>query len=257
MSKHFFRVLIVTCMALSPCWAGSNAFLGKWKLNPSKSQIVDQMKVEAAGANKYAFSFEGAPTETIVADGTDQPGLPGTTLSVSVEGPRSWKVVRKKEGRVQLTALWQLSDDGNTLRDSFTTPQPNGSPFTINYVYQRTAGTSGFTGTWESTDQQMSSAFEVEIQPYETEGISFISHAGGTTKNLKLDGKDYANPSIAPEFTASGRRVDEHTLAITDKVSAKIYDTQELKLSPDNGTLIMTIHKPGQDKPSRLIFERE
>lgn len=32
------------------------------------------MKVEAAGANKYAFDVGGGTPETIVADGTDQPG---------------------------------------------------------------------------------------------------------------------------------------------------------------------------------------
>ena len=60
-------------------------------------------------------------------DGTDQLGLAGTTLSITIEGPDSWKVVRKQEGRILMTAYWKLSKDGNTLTDNYTQFGPNGS----------------------------------------------------------------------------------------------------------------------------------
>jgi hypothetical protein len=44
-----------------------------------------------------------AGPETIVVDGTDQPGHYGTTLSVVSEGD-TWKVIRKKDGRMQISA---------------------------------------------------------------------------------------------------------------------------------------------------------
>jgi hypothetical protein len=62
------------------------------------------MKVEAVGANKYTFTFGPDQVDTIVADGSDQPALRGTTPSVTVEGPNNWKVVRKMKGRTLLTA---------------------------------------------------------------------------------------------------------------------------------------------------------
>ena len=51
--------------------------------------------------------MEGEPgaVDTIVADGSDQPGLRGTTLALTVEAPNKWKVVRKKEGRTLLTGF--------------------------------------------------------------------------------------------------------------------------------------------------------
>ena len=99
--------------------AATDPFVGDWKLNPSKSKVVDVMKVESLGGNKYAFDFGGG-AEDIVADGTDQLGVRGTMLSVTVEGPDTWKVVRKKDGRMLLTATWNLSKDGNTLTDNYT-----------------------------------------------------------------------------------------------------------------------------------------
>jgi hypothetical protein len=116
-----------------------------WKLDPSRSKLTDQMKVE--GITQYDFDFGCGSAETIAADRTDQPGNFGTTLSVAVEGPDSWKVVRKKDGRILLTATWKLSKDGNTLTDDFTAIGPNGSTSNVNYAYKRTTGGPGFAGT--------------------------------------------------------------------------------------------------------------
>src|SRR5690348_3418461 len=88
-----------TAIAAVGLWTANDPFVGKWKLDVSRSTIVDQMTIEAAGPNKYTFRFEGGPPETILADGTDQPGLPGTTLSIKIADSRMLKVVRKKAAR--------------------------------------------------------------------------------------------------------------------------------------------------------------
>ncbi len=49
-------------------------FVGKWKLNPSKSKLTDVMKVDIAGKNRYAITFGPGAVDTVVADGSDQPG---------------------------------------------------------------------------------------------------------------------------------------------------------------------------------------
>src|SRR5690242_2778395 len=98
--------LPVVCLAIGTLWAGNDPFVGKWKVDPSKSKLTDELKVEAMGENKYVFIFSPDAVDTIVADGTDQPALSGTTLSVTVKGPNSWEVVRKMKGRTLLRALW-------------------------------------------------------------------------------------------------------------------------------------------------------
>src|SRR5262249_2767904 len=161
MFKRTFRLLLAVCLMTSVSWAANRPFVGEWKLIPSKSKLTDQMKVESLGANKYGFDFEGdGNAETIVADGTDQPGIFGTTLSVTVEGPDAWKVVRKENGHLLITANWKLSKDGNTLTDDFTGINPNGS----NYVYKRMGGGSGFAGDWVSTSEAVNSVFVLQIR---------------------------------------------------------------------------------------------
>src|ERR1700758_3234277 len=130
MLSRTFRLLAIAGLATSALWAADDPFVGEWKLDPSKSKLTDQMKVESVAGNKYAFDFGGG-AETIATDGTAQPVRYDTTLSVTIEAPDAWKVVRKKEGRVLLTANWQLSKDGNMLTDNFNAISPNGSTSTV------------------------------------------------------------------------------------------------------------------------------
>lgn len=259
MSKGTLRLLLGGCLFTAALWAADDPFVGKWKLNPAKSKLVEVMKVESVAGNKYAFDFGGG-TETIAADGTDQPGYAGTALSVSIEGPDSWKVARKQGGRILLTAYWKLSQDGNTLNDHYTEFAPNGSSSNIKYVFQRTSGKSGFEGTWESPgDAPVNLVVVLQVRAYEGDGLSFISPAEEVTKSLKFDGKDYPKqgPKVPSGSASSGRRVDERTLEITDKVNGKIMSTRQIKLSGDLKMLTMTVHPVGQRTPNIFVFDQQ
>lgn len=248
-------VIGATAIAAADLWTANDPLVGKWKLDVSRSTIVDQMAIEAAGPNKYTFRFEGGPPETILADGTDQPGLPGTTLSIKIADSRTLKVVRKKAGRVVVSANWELSEDGRTLRDAFSATQADGSKITTDYLYKRVSGTSGFIGHWESTTQPLGLKFELQIRPYRGKGLSFLSL--GSVKNIIFDGQDRAVADTADGVTASGRRQSERVLQFTDKNSGKVVDRRSLTLSQDGKRLTIDVHKRGQATPNVLVFERE
>lgn len=252
---NFAVVAGATVIAATGIWTANDPFVGKWKLNVSRSTIVDQMVVEVAGPNKYTFRFEGGPPETILADGTDQTGLPGTTLSVKVDDSGTLKVVRKQGGRIVVSAVWKLSEDGRILHDAFTGMQSDGPAVTTNYVYKRMSGTSGFAGNWESTTEPLGLKFELQIEPYGGEGLSFVRQ--GSVKNITFDGQDHAVASATAGATVSGRRQSERALAYTDKNGGKVVDTQALTLSPDGKTLTISVHRTGQVIPAVFVFARE
>jgi hypothetical protein len=259
MPKRTLLSLFAISLLTATSWAAENSFVGKWKLNPEKSQLTDEMKVASLGGNKYAFDFGGGNPETIVVDGTDQPGMFGTTLAVTAEAPDTWKVVRKKDGRTIVTGLWKLSPDGTTLTDTFRANRPDGSISSLDYVYTRRAGTTGFPGTWESTTEKVNSTYQFQIQPYETDGLSFINPAQQSTSNIKFDGNDYPNqgPNLPQNYVTSGRRMNQSTLELTDKIDGKVRDVQEIKISPDGKTLIITVQPVGRSKPNIMVFDRE
>jgi hypothetical protein len=258
-------VLLLSLIVLSTLGHAAPAdsvapFLGKWKLDPAHSRLTDQMKVEPAGPNKYNFIFSGDNVETITTDGTDQPGLSGSTLAVTVQAPDSWKVVRKSKGRVTIIGLWKLSPDGKTLTDNFTGFGEDGAVQTsLHYIYQRTTNTSGFVGTWESTTEDVNTPQVMEVQPFESDGLSFINAGGRVVQTLKFDGKDYpgSGSSVPAGYASSGHRMNDHAVERVDKLNGKTLYTQQIEVSADGKILTMTIQIPGRDKPDIMVFNRE
>jgi hypothetical protein len=261
----FKQIVITLSSACLAAWAATgmaqaaqSPFIGQWKLDPSRSRLPDEMKVESQGGGKYAFDFGGG-VETIAVDGTFQPGYGKTLLSVNAEAPDTWIVERKQDGRLIIKATWKLAKDGRTLTDNFREFDSDGSILSMDYVYRRTGEGSGFAGDWQSIKETMNSPLSMHVDAFEGAGLSFIIPSQHSTRNVKLDGKDYPKEgqSATQGASSSSRRVDARTLAITDKVGGKVSVTQEVGLSADLKILTMTVRVPGHDKPTVMVFERK
>jgi hypothetical protein len=222
--------------------------------------MPDEMKVRREGSNNYAFDFGGGAVETIVVDGSDQPGTDGTTLSVKPDAPDTWTVRRKKAGRLLLTATWKLSPDGARLTDHFSELESDRATFSVDYVYQRIGGGSGFAADWQSIKETVTSLFLLEVKPFQGDGLSFVDPVARRTKNLKFDGADL-RPNAAAKggaiVSSSVRRVNDRVLVITNSYEGKVTSTEEFSLSTDLRLLTMTVHIVGRDRPYVLMFERK
>lgn len=242
MLSRIFPSLLIAGLVSGTAWAANDPFAGQWKLNASRSTLTDEMKVTKVGQNRYSFDFGGGNPETVVVDGTDQPGFDGSTLSVAAEG-LDWKVIRKKGGRMLLAATWTLSKDGRSLTDHFTSFGQDGEPSSVKYVYTRAAvGGSGFAGDWVSTSEVVNSVIRLRISPYGSHGLSFTG-AGGTT-NVKFDGK-------------SARRLSANSLEMIQRYKGKIILFKQYNLSPDLKTLTITARTAGHTAPNIFVFERQ
>ena len=256
MFNRIVKILPAVCLVTGIARSAESPFIGEWKLDPSNSRLPDEMKVESEGGSKYAFDF-GAGAERIVVDGTDQPGNGGTLLSVNPEAPDRWIVERKKDGRLLVKATWNLSKDGRTLTDYFRGFESDGSTLSMDYIYQRIGGGSGFAADWRSIKETMNSPYSIQVKEYQGDGLSLITPS--QTKNVKFDGKDYPNqgPNANRGASASIRRVDERALVLTDKINGKLVDTEAIGVSPNLKTLTITVQIPGRDKPNVMVFERK
>ena len=234
--------LTVVCLAIGVLRAADDPFVGKWKVNSAKSKIIDEMKFEVLGENKYAITFvPGSVPNTIVADGTDQPSPDGTTVSLTVGGPNNWTLVRKKEGRKIISAIWTLSADGKTLDDDFTQYQAGGSPTTVHLTYQRTAGNSGLPGTWDGESSGRLD-FELEIQPFGGDGLTLIGPLVGGTQNIEFDGKEK-------------RRVNQRSLELSSQSQGQ---TRETKFDVSTDLKTLTVRTGlGEKAQTILVFDRE
>lgn len=261
MDAYPFGRLLLTCLLTATAFAADNPFVGQWKLNASKTNFsdpTDQMKIQSAGENKYVFDLGGG-TETILIDGTEQPGNSGTTLSVTAEGPRTWKVIRKANGRTLIDARWTLSKDGKRLTDNYTQFNADGSPINIKYLYVKKAAGSGFAGVWTSIRGTLNTVYLMRVEPWQGDGLLFIDSLTGVTRNVRFDGKDYPNQgaNAGPGATTSIRRLNERTLELTDKLNGTIVDTRRITLSSDLKKLTMKVYTTAGGEPKLRIFDRQ
>jgi hypothetical protein len=237
--KRILEILPAVCLVTSMASSAQSPFIGQWNFDPSKSRTPDEMKVQSKGGNKYTFDFGGG-VETIMADGTDQPGLQGTLLSAKQEAPDTWIVERKKDGRLMLRATWKLSGDGNRLTDYYREFESDGSTLSLDYETRNTP-------------------LSMEVKAYEGDGLSFLTPAQHRPENMKFDGKDYpedgSNAGQGPAISA--RRVDEHNLVITHKYNGKVTGTEDVGLSADLKTLTITLHFAGRAKPDVMVYQRQ
>ena len=249
MLSRIFQMLLVAGLATSPLRAETDPFVGQWKL----VKLTDQMSVTKVGANTFAFDFGGG-AETIVVDGTEQPGIAGTILSVTADGP-SWKVVRKKGGRMLLTATWTLSKDGNSLNDDFADLSQGGSPSNAKYLYERKAAGAGFAGRWVGQITPLGSDILLQVRPFESDGLSFVIPSfGNWIINANFDGK--AHRSAGADSVLTARRPNARDVEIVRTSKGKVTQTRQLELSPDLKTLKMTVNTLGSDQPLIYVFER-
>jgi hypothetical protein len=248
------EILPLVCLATSIGWAAESPFIGEWKLDSSKTRMPDEMKVQSQGGNKYAFDFGGG-AETIVVDGSDQPGCCGTQLSVKPEAADTWIVERKKDGKLLLRATWKLSKDQSELTDYYREFEADGDTHSMDYVYKRTGiGGSGFAADWQSIKETMNSPYTLEVKAFDGDGLSFTTPSEHQTESMKIDGKDY--PTGGAGVVSSMRQADERNLVKTVKLNGKVIETDEVGLSDDRKTLKITKEIPGHDKPIVMVFER-
>jgi hypothetical protein len=258
MFRRFTLAFASACVLAGALNAADDPFCGKWKLNKEKSKIAgEQMKIQDLGGNKFKFTG-GNDSDTVTADGTDQPIHYGRTMSLSVEGPTSLKMVFKKDGKVISSMTHSLSADGNTQTIKGTDTKPDGTTSDFEVTDKRVGSGSGWTGTWESTTVDFTSPDEWEIKPYGAHGLTFYTPAYQDTLSMNFDGKDYAEkgPNVPGGSVSSGKRADPHTLEVTDKIKGKVIDHTRYEVSSDGNTLTLTVHETGQPNALTIVYDK-
>ena len=150
-SSMFFLVLFV--LAAATCLAASDAFMGTWKLNESKSKIAagapknQTVLYEAAGDSTKVtidgIAADGTPTHsewTGKFDGKEYPstGNPNEDMrSAKMINDHTYEVTSKKGGKVVLTAHVVVAPDGKTRTVTTHGTDSKGKKYTSVAVYDK------------------------------------------------------------------------------------------------------------------------
>ena len=256
--KRFYCSLALACLLAGTLWATDDPFCGKWKLNKEKSKFTgDLIKIQDLGGNKYRWTA-GNVSDTIANDGTDQPVHFGRTISMTPEGPNSWKMVIKQNGKTISSMTHTIAENGKSQTINGTDYKPDGTTSEFSATWKKLSGGSGWAGTWQEADLKFTSPDEWLIESYEGDGLTFNTPAYNDILSMKFDGKDYEEkgPTVAPGSMSSGKRVNARTLEVTDKVKGEVMDHTRFEVSPDGKTLKLTIHQTGQPNPLMIVYDK-
>lgn len=251
--KRILVMLVALCSLTGTLLAADDPFVGRWKVNPAKSHVAGaQLKIEDLGSNRFTITSHNI-SSTFTADGTDQPDPFGTTTSISPEGSNALRMIVKRDGKVTQSMTLTLSSDGmmQTVKGANTTADGSTSDFEIEL--KRVSSGSGWTGTWEEVQEKTTSAHELDIETYQSRGLTFKSPDYLDVVNMRLNGKNYEQ--VGPdEF--SGKRVDEHTLELIYKVKGHVLENRTYQVSPDGRTLTITTHESGNPQDEVEVCDR-
>jgi hypothetical protein len=255
---RFTLALLAVCATALPAQS-TDPLVGTWKFNKTKSDVQGQTySIGALGGNKYKFTY-GDINFDVAVDGTDQTTFPGATWAVTVLSPNKWQIVVKANGKVQGTNIWTLSADGQTFTTDYTGTRGDGSAVESHGTLKRTAGSTGFAGTWVSGEVNFTDPSLLVVTPFGSGGLTLSYPGDKTTINLTMDGADCAvvGPTVLKGSTTSAHRSDPSSLALTDKLNGKTMDTVDWSVSADGKTLTMTEHDVGVAKPLVSVYERQ
>lgn len=254
------RILVTLALLTligASAFAADNSIVGKWKLNPDKSEFNGlPYKIEDAGNGQYRFIF-GDDVETLTLDGKGHVTKYGDTWSIKATGPNSWESINKRDGKVTAKSKWTVSEDGKTFTTMDENMRPDGSTGKSESTFTRTEGTSGLAGTWESKSVKIISPLTIEIAKWQGDGYALSNPAYKQHLNFKLDGKDYTptGPRVPKGTTVIASKTDDHT-ELTYKLNGKTTETDRWELSADGKTLTQTVTYAGVSKPEVDVYDR-
>jgi hypothetical protein len=259
MYLRLFVLIVSLGLTSLKALAADDSFVGKWKLDPDKSQLNGlDYKIEDAGGGKYRFFF-GDDEETLTLDGKAHLTKYGNAWSIKTTGPNSWESTFKRDGKTTSKAKWTVSDDGQAFTSVEENMRPDGTTGRSEATLKRTGGTTGLVGTWEGASVKVMSPLSIEMAKWQADGYSLINPAYKEHLNFKLDGKDYTptGPRVAKGMTVSGSKVDDRTIELTYKLKGKTVETDRWELSADGKTLTDTIKYSGVNKPEVDVYGRQ
>jgi hypothetical protein len=259
MQPRILALIAILSLISASALAADDSFVGKWKLNPDKSQFNGlQYKIEDAGGGQYRFIF-GDDIETLTLDGKGHVTKYGDTWSIKATGPNSWESTTKRDGKVTSKSKWTISEDGQTFTTLDENMRPDGSTGRNEATLKRTDGTSGLAGSWESTSVKVLSPIAIEMAKWQGDGYSLINPAYKQHLHFKLDGRDYTptGPRVAKGTTVTASKIDDHNIELTYKLKGKTTETDRWELSADGKTLTQTVTYSGVSKPEVDVYDRE
>jgi hypothetical protein len=236
--------------------AADPPFVGKWKVNLSKSSLTgDTVTIGSSANGMMEFSSQGF-SYSFKLDGHDYPMPDGGTTAWTATSATVWDVTNHLKGKV--TNTYHLALTGDVLAVSGKTMKADGTPMAFSSSYKRMSGGPGFAGKWMSTQVQLP-ATTLQIAADGANGVLMSDETGQLCRG-QFDSKD--NPTLGmsagSKSTCAFRKIDDRSFEMTSKLAGKAMYVDVYTVSADGRTLTDTGTPTNAAKETyKIVLDRQ
>jgi hypothetical protein len=255
-------LLCVTLVFWGLALGQANPWVGTWKLDPSKSQLVgDTFSFSKGKDGMLRYSDGSAYSYVFAVDGKEYKTFENRTTTWTGNGTNKWTSVTKQDGKTLFTVERELSADGNTLTFRSTGTSADGLPMEYVTVSKRTSAGTGLLGGWRTTRYESNPPDIVAIsQPapgvlrLEQPRFQFVWEG-------KTDGTPTAaqsGPMTPKGYMTSVKQVSRNKLSFTNTLNGKpdSYSTLTLAADGKSYTDVNWSHGRPSEK-TKAVFVRQ
>jgi hypothetical protein len=257
--KVLFRAAVIIVAGAAALTAADAAYVGKWKLNPAKSNFGETtVTFEQAPGGGFKLTSSGQ-SFTFNTDGKDYPTPFGTVDVWKSQDAYTWEETTKTNGKVTSTTRWKLSPDGKSLTADSKNIKADGQTSNDSQTFQRVSGSSGLAGKWKTMNVKIGSPGTVTIAANGADGVTltFVEEKG--TCAPKFDGKD--SPATGPiwpsGWSCTVAKSGANALDVTWKKDGKVMSKDLFTPSADGKTLTDDGTVPGLSEKTKAVYERQ
>lgn len=260
MKKNLFAVLSLA--PLIAFAAATSPFDGTWKSRLDATQFSEKPTTAVIANGMYSCTT-CVPKIEVKADGTDQ-AVTGhdyyDTVSVTVLDDSSYRVVRKKAGKLVLDDKYEVSADKNTLEFKYvdqTGTQPATGDVLMKRVDAAPAGSHAASGSWRWDKIKSMSDNGVTMTLLSTaDGIKMTTPTG-QSYDAKFDGKPVLEQGDIGKTMVSVKKIGPREFEETDTRSGKTDDIIKFKVSADGKTLTLTDHDVLHGRTDTYVMDKQ
>jgi hypothetical protein len=249
--------ILLFAAAIGVITAADSPFVGKWKLNPGKSQFAGTTTtIEQLPSGEMQVTSEGQSYKFKV-DGKEYSAFWGMTASWKQVDPNTWETIYK-QGAMTTTSVTKIFADGKTMTTKSTGKKPNGEDFQETVTSERVSGGAGLAGKWKSTKVQATTQ-NWEISANGDDGLTMKIVDYNAVCSLKFDGKDYpcTGPTMPKNFMISAKKTGPRTVEFTEKIDGKVVFGDVFSVSPDGKTLVDEATPAGSKEKMKIIYDKQ
>jgi hypothetical protein len=251
------RVCLSLILAVASLDAAGPAYVGKWKLNPAKSDFGSTTVTYTQLPSGETQCTVDGQSYNFKTDGKDYPSPFGNTAAWKSVDASTWQTTWKVNGKTVVTDRVKISPDGKTLTIEETGTKPNGEKIDDTTTYQRVSGGPGLAGKWKT--QKMNSASPGVFEFSQTADVLTYKDDQNMTCPTRLDGKDSpcSGPSMGPGWTVAVTNVNARGFDLAVKKDGKLLYKYTYTVPADGKTMMMTGGATATNEKVTAIYDRQ